>query len=156
MGITVEPFWGDLDNEMPQEFIKAFNRSLIGKEEKVKIEAFPDFLGSGSIAEEWYEALTTETKASWALTRAAFAERFPKTQIVAKTVDEYEDEMLELTLVTHRVGGQDGEVGGGCRVQRGKDVAVERAEGAAVDPEREARREVQHLGPVPPSSRCSR
>jgi len=105
----VKPFHGeDSATENPQDFIKAFNRAMrecttITTEYK-KIEALEDYMVSGSAAEEWYNGLSTECQLSWDKLQYAFNQRWLPIQRAAKTMKDYERELLELTLAEEDIG----------------------------------------------------
>ncbi|KAG2336331.1 hypothetical protein BDR05DRAFT_896865, partial [Suillus weaverae] len=69
-----------------------------------KVEAFGNYLGTGSDAEVWFKALTPSPKASWAVFVAAFEDRWPPIVVVEKTKAEYERELIEHLLPDTEVG----------------------------------------------------
>ncbi|KAF6751442.1 hypothetical protein DFP72DRAFT_1137621 [Ephemerocybe angulata] len=94
----IEPFRGDSKDEDPQDFLSAFNRSMIGRAEAVKLEYFPDFLKHGGAAKRWLKAQPTTVTGTWPVLRAAFEKRFPGREVLDRTTEEYEEDILELKI----------------------------------------------------------
>jgi hypothetical protein len=103
----VEPFWGDRDDENPQDFLRSFNRAMGDKSDAHKQKQFINFLHADSVADDWYEALDAAIRADWALVEAAFHTRWPKIAVVKKTSTEYEEELLGLRLKDEELGRKE-------------------------------------------------
>ncbi|KAG1853569.1 hypothetical protein C8R48DRAFT_565658, partial [Suillus tomentosus] len=69
------------------------------------LDAFGDYLGTGSEAEVWFKALLqTSQKPGWPAFVAEFESRWPPIVIAEKTKAEYEKELLEHLLPDAVVG----------------------------------------------------
>jgi hypothetical protein len=101
-------FHGDgRKSENPADFLKSFNRAM--RQQSVttsmeKMEAFSDYLGTGSDAEIWFKALTQSSKTNWLTFVAAFEDRWPPIIVAEKTKAEYERELMEHLLSDAEVG----------------------------------------------------
>ncbi|KAG1738679.1 uncharacterized protein EDB91DRAFT_1082708 [Suillus paluster] len=69
-----------------------------------KIEAFEDYLRTGSQAEVWFNGLGLAEKAMWITFTTVFRTRWPPVTIVEKTKAEYKLELLEHVLKNEEVG----------------------------------------------------
>ncbi|KAG2337902.1 hypothetical protein BDR05DRAFT_894544 [Suillus weaverae] len=105
---TPQIFHGDgLASENPADFLKSFNCAM--REQKVtvssdKLDAFGDYIGTGSQVERWFKALTSTDKATWPAFVTAFEKCWPPVTIAEKTKAEYERELLDLALQEEEVG----------------------------------------------------
>lgn len=97
----VKPFFGDRDDENPEDFLRSFFRRMGTGSDEAKKQQFPNFLQADSVADEWFEELTEKDKASWAGIETAFRTRWPRKKASKKTSEEYEEEVrgLELKMV---------------------------------------------------------
>ncbi|KIK34010.1 hypothetical protein CY34DRAFT_40114, partial [Suillus luteus UH-Slu-Lm8-n1] len=105
---TPQIFHGDgRKSENPADFLKSFNRAMRQQSVTVsieKMEAFSDYLGTGSDAEIWFKALTQSSKTSWIVFVAAFEDRWPPIVVAEKTKAEYERELMEHLMSDAEVG----------------------------------------------------
>ncbi|KAG1824914.1 uncharacterized protein BJ212DRAFT_1261589 [Suillus subaureus] len=69
-----------------------------------KLDAFGDYIGTGSQAERWFKALTSTDKATWPAFVAAFEKCWPPVTITEKMKAEYERELLDHALKEEDVG----------------------------------------------------
>ncbi|KAG1841575.1 hypothetical protein F4604DRAFT_1939384 [Suillus subluteus] len=69
-----------------------------------KLDAFGDYIGTGSQAERWFKALTSADKATWTAFVTVFEKRWPPVTIAEKTKAEYERELLDHALREEDVG----------------------------------------------------
>ncbi|KAG0696405.1 hypothetical protein DFH29DRAFT_1025610 [Suillus ampliporus] len=105
---TPQIFHGDgQKSENPADFLKSFNRAM--RQQTItasidKLDAFSDYLGTGSDAETWFKTLTTTSKVSWTTFVTAFETRWPPIIVVEKTKAEHERELLEHLLADAEVG----------------------------------------------------
>lgn len=105
---TPQIFHGDgRKSENPADFLKSFNRAM--RQQSIttsieKVEAFGDYLGTGSDAELWFKALTQNSKATWPAFVTAFEDRWPPIVVAEKTKAEYERELMEHLLSDAEVG----------------------------------------------------
>ncbi|KAG0698802.1 hypothetical protein DFH29DRAFT_809868 [Suillus ampliporus] len=101
-------FHGDgRKTENPADFLKSFNRAM--RQQSIssssnKLDAFGDYLGTGSEAEVWFKALGAPDKATWTAFHSAFEIRWPPIVVAKKTQAEYEKELLEYLLTDAEVG----------------------------------------------------
>jgi hypothetical protein len=107
MAQHVEPFWGDRDDESPQDFLRSFNRAMGEKTDTQKQQQFINFLHADSTADDWYNALDATTRADWNLIETEFHTRRPRTAAVKKTSAEYEEELLGLRLKDKELGKKE-------------------------------------------------
>jgi hypothetical protein len=94
-------------SENPANFLKLFNRAMHQQtitQLNDKLEAYGDYLRTGSQAETWFKVLTSSDKVTWAAFIAAFEKRWPPVIIAEKTKAEYEKELLEYILASEEVG----------------------------------------------------
>lgn len=97
-------FHGDgQTSENPVDFLKSFNWAM--RQQSIttstdKLDAFGDYLGTGSQAEAWFKAIPSANKATWQAFITAFEARWPSVEIVEKTKAEYEKELLDHTLLS--------------------------------------------------------
>ena len=103
----VSPFHGDKKDENPASFMRSFYRRMGTASDDVKKQQFPNFLEPDSVADEWFEELTTDKKKDWNAIVEAFNKRWPKKKAVKKTVEEYEQEITGLRLDMERVGKKE-------------------------------------------------
>lgn len=103
----VTPFHGDKDDENPEDFLRSFFRRMGTNTEDVRKQQFPNFLQADSVADDWFEDLKADDKASWGKIEAAFRTRWPRKKAAKKTNEEYEDEIRELTLKMEEVGKKE-------------------------------------------------
>ncbi|KAG2355743.1 hypothetical protein BDR07DRAFT_1425244 [Suillus spraguei] len=107
---TLQFFYGDgRASEDPADFLKLFNRAMCQQtttqtDYKLKLDAFGDYLGTSSEAENWFKARPPKDKTSWTVFEEAFKKRWPPIEIVEKTKEEYEKELLDHTLSSEEVG----------------------------------------------------
>lgn len=105
---TPQIFHGDgRKTENPADFLKSFNRAM--RQQAIitssdKLEAFGDYLSTGSEAEVWFKGLTGTNKTTWVLFVVAFEARWPPITIAKKTKAEYERELLDHRLTDVDVG----------------------------------------------------
>lgn len=105
---TPQIFHGDgRKSESPADFLKSFNRAM--RQQSIttsieKVEAFGDYLGTGSDTELWFKALTQNSKATWPAFVTAFEDRWPPIVVAEKTKAEYERELMEHLLSDAEVG----------------------------------------------------
>ena len=107
MSHHIEPFWGDRDDENPQDFLRSFNRAMGDKPDVHKMKQFINYLHADSVADDWYGSLDAAILADWALIEAEFHTRWPKTAVVKKTSTEYEEELLGLRLKEEELGKKE-------------------------------------------------
>ncbi|KAG2030203.1 hypothetical protein BDR03DRAFT_878878, partial [Suillus americanus] len=69
-----------------------------------KLDAFGDYLGTGSQVEIWFKALQSANKTTWPVFVIAFETHWPPIIIAEKTKAEYEKELLEFLLTDKEVG----------------------------------------------------
>ncbi|KAG1827698.1 hypothetical protein EV424DRAFT_1345369 [Suillus variegatus] len=94
-------------SENPADFLKSFNRAM--RQQSIttsieKVEAFGDYLGTGSDTELWFKALMQNSKATWPAFVTAFEDRWPPIVVAEKTKAEYERELMEHLLSDAEVG----------------------------------------------------
>ncbi|KAG6906939.1 hypothetical protein DXG01_011298 [Tephrocybe rancida] len=105
MIINIEPFWGDnRADENAQDFIRGFNHVMAKENDAYMLRQFPNYLHSGSIADEWFDKLAPEDKASWAVLEQQFNTRWPKAMIATKTLAEYKQEIVAKVLKEEQLG----------------------------------------------------
>lgn len=100
-------FYGDgRTGENPHDYKKRVMMRFVGKkmDEAEKVEALGLGMASSSDADEWFDELTPEQKASWATVSAAFDAKWKKRKLAAKTVQEKKNELLEEVLAEEEVG----------------------------------------------------
>jgi hypothetical protein len=101
-------FHGDgRQSENATDFLKSFNiamREQSIKTDTEKLDAFEDYLGTGSEAEIWFKALKSPVTNSWATFVKEFQTRWPPITIAKKTKAEYEKELLDHILRSTDVG----------------------------------------------------
>lgn len=56
-GERVMVFWGDDNQQDPHEFIRSFERVLLGYSDAEKVSAFKTYLHSDSVADDWFTLL---------------------------------------------------------------------------------------------------
>ncbi|KAG0700622.1 hypothetical protein DFH29DRAFT_1000958 [Suillus ampliporus] len=101
-------FHGDgRKTENPADFLKSFNHAM--RQQSIssssdKLDAFRDYLGTGSEAEVWFKALAASDKATWTVFHSTFEIRWPPIVVAKKTQVEYEKELLEYLLTDVEVG----------------------------------------------------
>ncbi|KAG1719516.1 uncharacterized protein EDB91DRAFT_1257584 [Suillus paluster] len=105
---TPQIFHGDgRKSENPADFLKSFNRAM-GQQATTasndKLEAFGDYLGTGSEAEVWFKGLVTTQTATWMSFVTVFETRWPPIEIAKKMKAEQERELLEHRLTDVDVG----------------------------------------------------
>ncbi|KAG2033052.1 hypothetical protein BDR03DRAFT_802058, partial [Suillus americanus] len=89
------------------DFLKLFNCAMRQQSIMViaeKVEAFSDYLSTGSDAEVWFKALSPSPKTSWAAFVAAFEIHWPPIVVAEKTKVEYERELIEHLMSDAEVG----------------------------------------------------
>jgi hypothetical protein len=105
---TPQIFHGDgRASENPADFLKSFNRAMRQQSTTAsadKLDAFGDYLGTGSQAEIWFKALQSVSKTTWPVFVKEFETRWPPIVIAEKTKAEYEKELLEFLLTDQEVG----------------------------------------------------
>lgn len=105
---TPQIFHGDgRVSENPADFLKSFNRAM--RQQAIvtstdKLDAFGDYLGTGSQAEAWFKAIPSTSKATWSAFVTEFEVHWPLVKIAEKTKAEYEKELLDHTLLSTEVG----------------------------------------------------
>ncbi|KAG0699448.1 hypothetical protein DFH29DRAFT_877275 [Suillus ampliporus] len=105
---TPQIFHGDgCKTENHADFLKSFSRamrqqSIISSSDK--LDAFGDYLSTGSEAEVWFKGLMPSQKSSWTLFVVEFETQWPPIIIAKKTQVEYEKELLEYLLTDAEVG----------------------------------------------------
>ncbi|KAG1747817.1 uncharacterized protein EDB91DRAFT_1245303 [Suillus paluster] len=105
---TPQIFHGDeRKSENPADFLKLFNRAM--QEQATiasnnKLEAFGDYLGTGSEAEVWFKGLTTTQTATWTTFVTVFEMWWPPMEIAKKTKADQERKLLEHRLTDADVG----------------------------------------------------
>lgn len=105
MAEKVVPFSGNLGaTESPQDFLRTFQRIHFDTDETLAINRFPFYVKSGHDADDWFNGLTTTQTANWTAFKAAFSERWPKSERAAKQQGEYEDEILKLRFREEELG----------------------------------------------------
>lgn len=103
----VAPFYGDKEDENPEDFLRAFFRRMGTANDDVKKLQFPNFLQADSIADEWYEDLAPLDKKDWNAIVTSFRKRWPRKKAVKKTIEEYEEEITGLHLKMEDMGKKD-------------------------------------------------
>jgi hypothetical protein len=105
---TPQIFHGDgWESENLADFLKSFNHTM--RQQSVtmsleKLEAFGDYLGTGSDAEIWFKALMQNSKTSWQAFVTKFENHWPPIVVAEKTKAEYERELMEHLLSDAEVG----------------------------------------------------
>jgi hypothetical protein len=99
---SIPNFTGTQKDEISSaDFLKKFRRNMtmLGQtnDDQAKIDAFQDYLGTDSPAEEWYNDANTP-KLTWTAFQKAFETRFPCISAVKKTPIELERELVALRL----------------------------------------------------------
>lgn len=108
---NVEPFWGDCDEENPQDFLRSFNRAMGDKSDDHKKKLFVNYLQADSVADKWFSELETITRGNWNLIEDVFNARWPKSAVAKKTVMEYKEELLGLKLKAEDLGKKEAVAG---------------------------------------------
>lgn len=103
----VKPFFGDRDDENPEDFLRSFFRRMGSGTDDAKTQQFPNFLQADSVADEWFEDLTAKKKESWPAIEKAFRERWPRKKAAKKTNEEYEEEVRGLELKMEDLGKKE-------------------------------------------------
>ena len=103
----VKPFFGDRDDENPEDFLRSFFRRMGTNTQDTMKSQFPNFLQADSVADEWFEDLTEKDKATWTSIEAAFRKRWPRKKAAKKTNEEYEEEVRGLELKTEELGKKE-------------------------------------------------
>ncbi|KDQ57970.1 hypothetical protein JAAARDRAFT_193455 [Jaapia argillacea MUCL 33604] len=101
----LEPFKGD-DNsaESVKNFIHAFFCFMMEADDTKRLAIFKHFLYAGSVAGQWYKALTPTSLVSWTTLEMAFLTRWPKVKAVIKGDKEYIEELMGLKLKREDLG----------------------------------------------------
>jgi hypothetical protein len=118
---TITRFWGDDDHnhENPQDFIGSIEILFLQKTATTntqKLRAFELHLKSGSIAKQWWNALSSTDKDTWEHLLQAFRMRWPDRMPTVKTIKE-KQAALERTKITEE------EVGTRVKVHRVEEFA---------------------------------
>jgi hypothetical protein len=106
----INKFWGDdeHDDEDPQDFIDSIEILFLrgtNATDTQRLRAFELHLKSGSVARQWYNALTQNEKDTWEHLTQAFGTRWPNRTPTVKTKEEKQAE-LEGTLITEEEVGK--------------------------------------------------
>ena len=109
MAEAVPLFYGDrAATENASDFMKAYNRSMMFLNPQAtdaqKIESLSNFLGTNSLAEQWYEDLVANNPASWQDLVIAFNARWPAGRSAKQTSGEYQTELLGHKIADEDVG----------------------------------------------------
>ncbi|KAG1827349.1 uncharacterized protein BJ212DRAFT_1256638 [Suillus subaureus] len=91
----------------PMDFLKSFNQAM--RQQSItmltdKIEAFGNYLGTGSDAEIWFKVLTASSKATWAAFVVKFEVQWLPIIVTEKTKAEFKRELMEHLLSDTDVG----------------------------------------------------
>ena len=94
--------------ENASDFIKAYNRSMMFLNplatDRQKMLALPNYFGTGSPAEKWYDDLMANPPGTWEDLVTAFNERWPTVKSAMQTSEEYQTELLELKMAEEDIG----------------------------------------------------
>jgi hypothetical protein len=107
MAEIVTAFQGDLDDENPEDFLRAFFRRMGNYSDDAKLAQFPYYLQADGAADEWFAELDDESKTTWADVVKAFQKRWPRKTQAKKTDEEYEDEIFSRKLKTEDLGKKE-------------------------------------------------
>ncbi|KAF8235635.1 hypothetical protein L208DRAFT_1256225 [Tricholoma matsutake] len=107
MSHHIEPFWGDRDNENPQDFLQSFKWAMGDKPDAHKRKQFINYLHADSVVDDWYGSFDAAILVDWALMEAEFHTQWPKAAVVKKTSTEYEEELLGLRLKEEELGKKE-------------------------------------------------
>jgi hypothetical protein len=103
----VAPFHGDKEDENPEDFLRSFFRRMGTATDEVKTQQFPNFLQADSVADEWFEDLTMAEKMDWPAITASFKKRWPRKKAAKKTVEEFEEEIMNLRIKMEDMGKKE-------------------------------------------------
>jgi hypothetical protein len=107
MAETVTAFQGDVDDENPEDFLRAFFRRMGNNSDETKLAQFPYYLQADGAADEWFDDLADEEKETWASLVTAFQKRWPRKTQAKKTDEEYEDDIMGRKLKTEDLGKKE-------------------------------------------------
>jgi hypothetical protein len=107
MAEIVTAFQGDVDDENPEDFLRAFFRRMGNNSDEIKLSQFPYYLQADSAADEWFSELDEDDRATWAGLVKAFQKRWPRKAQAKKTDGEYEDEIMSRKLKTEDLGKKE-------------------------------------------------
>ncbi|KAF8816796.1 hypothetical protein BYT27DRAFT_7220484 [Phlegmacium glaucopus] len=103
----VTPFHGDKEDKNPEDFLRAFFRRMGNNGDEVKKSQFPNYLQADGVADDWFLDLNDNEKKTWAEIETAFRKRWPRKKQVKKTVEEYEEEILNQKLMTEELAKKE-------------------------------------------------
>ncbi|KIM54444.1 hypothetical protein SCLCIDRAFT_31061 [Scleroderma citrinum Foug A] len=103
MAEAVPLFHGDQATaENTSDFIKAYNRSMMFLNllatDRQKMLALPNYFGTGSPTEKWYDNLMVNPPGTWEDLITAFNKRWPMVKSTMQMSEEYQTELLELKM----------------------------------------------------------
>ena len=94
--------------ENANDILKAFNRNILSTNPQAmdaqKIDILSNYLGTDSPAEKWYQSLAGAHLTSWDIFMRAFKARWPPCTSATQTSEEYQTELLALTIPENEVG----------------------------------------------------
>ena len=102
-------FYGDQTTaENANDFLKAFNRNILltnpQEMDAQKIDILSNYLGTDSPVEKWYQSLAGAHLTSWDVFTRAFKARWLPCTSATQTSEEYQTELLVLTIPENEVG----------------------------------------------------
>ena len=109
MAEVIPLFYGDRTTaENGNDFLKAFNRNILSTNphptDAQKIDILLNYLGTDSLAEKWYQSLAGAHLTSWDVFMQAFKARWPLHTSATQMSEEYQMELLALTIPENEVG----------------------------------------------------
>ena len=107
----VAPFYGDKEDENPENFLRSFFRRMANSNNETKKQQFRYFLQVDSAADEWFDDQPQEDRKDWEAIEAAFYKRWPRKAAIKKTMEEYEEEITSLRLKMEDLGKKE-KIGG--------------------------------------------
>lgn len=102
-------FWGDdeHEDENPRDFINAIERQFSLKtniSDAQKLRTFELNLKAGSVANQWWDGLSSGDNDTWEHLVASFAKRWPNKPPTVKTVEEKQAALERTTITEEEVG----------------------------------------------------
>ena len=109
MAEVIPLFYGDQTTaENANDFLKAFNRNILLTNlqamDAQKIDILSNYLGTDSPVEKWYQSLAGAHLTSWDVFTRAFKARWLPCTSTTQTSEEYQTELLVLTIPENEVG----------------------------------------------------
>ena len=109
MAEVIPLFYGDRTTaENANDFLKAFNRNILLTNPQAmdaqKIDILLNYLGTDSLVEKWYQSLAGAHLMSWDVFMQVFKARWPLRTSATQTSEEYQMELLALTILENEVG----------------------------------------------------